>query len=128
MSVPKSMMPAISLLIVQFRNRRSGLRRTFQLAEITREGDSNVLFQYNAKTDSSQPLNQSKTLFETLKLYTGSTMEEINQMLADKLKVLQYLVRHNLSTIEDVGKVMSSYYTDHDLFFKNYILPNRKIE
>ncbi|MDO8480261.1 MAG: ATPase, T2SS/T4P/T4SS family, partial [Nanoarchaeota archaeon] len=36
--LPKNVLPAISLIIVQFRNRRTGVRRTFQLAEIMKDG------------------------------------------------------------------------------------------
>jgi hypothetical protein len=103
-SVPKSMMPAVSLLIVQFRNRRSGLRRTFQLAEVTKEGDANVLYQYNPKNDTVMPANKSKNLFDTLELYTGNTQQEIHQMLDEKIKVLKYLVDQNLTSIEQVER------------------------
>ncbi|RLE46546.1 hypothetical protein DRJ25_04015, partial [Candidatus Woesearchaeota archaeon] len=41
--IPKTMLPALSLIIVQFRNRRMNVRRTLQLAEITKDSDANVL-------------------------------------------------------------------------------------
>ncbi len=124
-SVPKSMMPAVSLLIVQFRNRRSGLRRTFQLAEVTKEGDANVLYQYNPKNDTVMPANKSKNLFDTLELYTGNTQQEIHQMLDEKIKVLKYLVDQNLTSIEQVGKIMALYYTENEYLMKNLIAKNK---
>ena len=120
-SVPKTMLPAVSLLIVQFRNRRTGLRRTFQIAEITKEGTENVLYQYNPKTDSMQAINKSTALFETLVLYTGNTIKELNDMMQEKIKVLKYLVYHNLESVEEVGKIMALYYTDHDYLMKSVL-------
>lgn len=117
-SVPKTMMPAVSLMIVQFRNRRTGLRRTFQIAEITKEGDANVIYQYNPKTDMMQTVGKSTTLFDTLELYTGNTMRELNELMQEKIKVLRYLVNNNLSSVEQVGKIMALYYIEHDYLMK----------
>jgi flagellar protein FlaI len=125
--LPKMVLPAVSLLIVQYRNRRTGLRRTFQLAEITKKGEANVIYQYNPRNDSMVPLNKSVLLFETLQLYTGNTMQEINNMLKDKIKVLKYLVNQNLTSIEQVGKAMSLYYTDYDFFMKEFVQKNKPV-
>ncbi len=126
-SVPKTMMPAISLLVVQYRNRRSGLRRTFQVAEITKSGDANVLYQYNAKDDKMEQANKSVSLFENLQLYTGNSYDEINEMVEEKIKVLKYLVEHDMNTIQEVGNVMALYYAEKDYLFKEYINKNKKI-
>jgi flagellar protein FlaI len=123
-SVPKTMMPAVSLLIVQFRNRRSGARRTFQIAEVKGDGDCNVLFQYNAKTDAMDAVGKSTTFFQTLQLYTGSSMEDLNEMMAEKIKVMKYLVKNDLRSIEQVGKIMALYYTDNDYLMKKVIPKN----
>ncbi|MBD3164751.1 hypothetical protein GF323_06135 [Candidatus Woesearchaeota archaeon] len=125
-SLSKTLLPAISLMVVQYRNRRTGLRRTFQIAEIDRKGDSNVLYQYNPKTDSMNAVNQSRTLFKTLEMFTGNTFEELNQMLKEKIKVLQYMVKNNYSTIEQVGRVIALYYTEHD-YLMNIISQNKPL-
>lgn len=125
-SVPKTMMPAVSLMIVQFRNRRTGLRRTFQIAEITKEGNANVIYQYNPKTDLMQTIGKSTTLFETLELYTGNTMRELNEIMQEKIRVLKYLVDHNLSSVEEVGRVMALYYTEHD-YLMNKVYKNIRV-
>jgi flagellar protein FlaI len=117
-SVPKTMLPAISLIVSQFRNRRTGLRRTFQVAEITKEGEANVLLQYNPKTDTMLPANSSKSLLETLELYTGSTAKEIGESIEEKKVVLKFMVDNNITPIEQVGKVMALYYTEHDYLMK----------
>ncbi|MBR9699697.1 CpaF family protein [Candidatus Woesearchaeota archaeon] len=126
-SVPKTMMPAISLMIVQFRNRRTGIRRTFQLAEITKSGEVNVLYQYNPRTDNMEVANKSIALFKTLELYTGNTTEELQEMMNEKIRVLKYLVKHNLEDIEQVGKIMSLYYVENEYLMKDIIGKDKKI-
>jgi flagellar protein FlaI len=112
--VPKIMLPAISLIIVQFRNRRTGNRRTFQIAEITRECKANVLLQYDAKRDVLVRTNTSKQFFDTLKLYTGYSDAEIKTEIDEKRRVIEYLVKQDVSTVDGVGRVIGEYYTNKD--------------
>ncbi len=110
--VPKTMLPAISLLITQFRNRRTGLRRTFQIAEILPDATVNVLKQYDAKKDVLLDANPSKSLLKTIQLYTGMSSADIKQDLKEKQLVLKYLVDKDISSVDGVGRVMAEYYTD----------------
>jgi len=113
-NVPKMMIPAISMIIMQFRNRRLGTRRTFQLAEIMPDSRTNVLLQYDTKKDVLVSKAKSKSLFATLQLYTGMTPHEINADLAEKQKILDYLVKMNITSVDGVGRVMAEYYTNKD--------------
>lgn len=117
--IPPIMLPAISLIIIQFRNRRTGKRRTFQLAEILPNSDINVLMQYDAKKDRLVKKNESKSLMNTLKLFTGFSTAELNADLKEKEKVLNYLLEMNIETINGVGQVMAEYYTDKDNLMKH---------
>jgi len=74
-----------------------------------------------------EAVNPSKTLFETLQLYTGNSMKEIEQMIAEKVTVLQYLANHNITSIEQVGKVMALYYTDKE-YLDSMIKANKVIQ
>ncbi|RME54053.1 CpaF family protein [Candidatus Woesearchaeota archaeon] len=123
--VPKIMLPAISLLIVQFRNRRTGLRRTFQIAEITEDGESNVILQYDAKKDTQVRVNKSTTFYDTLRLYTGYTDEEIEQELEEKKQVLHYLVEQDIHTVDEVGRIIAEYYTNKTNLMK-FVKSNKK--
>lgn len=123
-NVPLTMLPAISMIIMQFRNRRTGMRRTFQIAEITEEGTSNTLMQYNTKSDVLEDKNKSKSLMATLELYTGNTPSEIKNELKEKESVLRYLVKQNIETVDNVGRVMAEYYTNKDNLMK-YIRQNK---
>lgn len=116
--VPESMLPAISLIINQFRNRRTGKRRTFQIAEITEDAEPNVLMQYDNKKDKLVKKNKSKTLFDTLKTYTGMSRKDIEKDLKEKQKVLEYLLELDIASINGVGRVMAEYYTNKDELMK----------
>ncbi|HEY9703523.1 MAG TPA: ATPase, T2SS/T4P/T4SS family, partial [Allocoleopsis sp.] len=118
LEVPKIMLPAISLVIVQFRNRRSGKRRTFQIAEILPEGDANVIMQYDIKKDVLVKINKSKALFDNISLFTGMSESEINAELNDKVKVLNYLAEKNISDVDGVGRIVAEYYTNKDGLMK----------
>jgi archaeal flagellar protein FlaI len=117
-NVPSTLLPAISMIIVQFRNRRTGVRRTFQIAEILPDAKSNLLLQYDAKTDILKKSNKSKSLIDTLQLYTGNSKKEIDRLLKDKSDVLSYLVKNDLSGVDQVGRVMAEYYTNKNSLMK----------
>jgi len=116
--VPVIMLPAISLIIVQFRNRRTGARRTFQIAEITSDSQANVLMQYDPKKDRLVQVNKSEALYENLKLYTGYSQSEIEKNLAEKERILKYLLDLNIDSVDGVGRVMAEYYTDKKKLMK----------
>ncbi|NQU79178.1 CpaF family protein [Candidatus Woesearchaeota archaeon] len=110
--VPKTLMPAISMIIIQFRNRRTGMRRTFQVAEILPDSSANVLQQYDPRKDILVDKGKSKSLFATLEMFTGTTPKEIKLDISEKELVLKYLVKQQVKKINDVGKVVAEYYTN----------------
>jgi hypothetical protein len=118
LDVPKIMLPAISLIIVQFRNRRSGKRRTFQIAEILPNGEVNVILQYDIKKDVLVRVSKSKALYDNISLFTGMSDSEITRELRDKIKVLNYLVKKNIDDVDGVGRIVAEYYTDKDNLMK----------
>ena len=125
--VPKTMLPAISMIIIQFRNRRTGQRRTFQVAEILPDSTANVILQYEPKRDKLIQINKSKSLMNTLKLFTGFTNNEIQRDLKEKEKILNYLVKQNINTVDEVGRVIAEYYTNKQNLFR-YVNRSKKLE
>ncbi len=121
--VPKTMLPAIALIVVQYRNRRTGMRRTFQLAEITEDGEANVLLQYDNKSDTQKRVNKSKTLFGTIGLYTGLSQAQVLNELKKKEEILRWLVKQEINTVDSVGRVMAEYYTNPD-YLMYYVRKN----
>jgi flagellar protein FlaI len=116
--IPKTMLPAVSLIVVQHRNRRTGQRCTFQVAEILPDGETNLLLQHDSKTGKMKKVNQSKAIMSTLKEYTGMSQHEVDKEIQEKIKILKYLVKLNINTVDDVGKVMAEYYTNKPSLMK----------
>ncbi len=117
-SVPKEMIPAISLAIVQYRNRRTGKRRTFQVAEIQKDGSVSVLFQLDTKKDVIKEVLKSKKIAEEIELFAGLSKAEIAKDLSEKERILKWLVKKNINTVDEVGRVMAEFYTDKENLMK----------
>ena len=125
--VPKIMLPAISLIIVQFRNRRTGVRRTFQIAEILEDSTANILMQYDQKKDKLVKANTSKSFFKSLKLFTGLSDADIKKDLHEKEKVLNYMIKHEIFDVDAVGRIIAEYYTDKKNMM-SFVNSNKKFE
>ncbi len=124
LDVPKIMIPAISLVVVQFRNRRTGQRRTFEIAEILKDGSPNVIMRYDAKKDKLVNVGKSKALYNNISLFTGMSLNDIKKEQKEKAKVLNYLVKKNIKTVNSVGRIIAEYYTKKDNLMK-YINSNK---
>ena len=48
------------MIIVQYRNRRTGARKTFQIAEILPNAEPNVLIQLDIKANKFRKVSESK--------------------------------------------------------------------
>ena len=110
--IPKKMLGAISLIVVQNRNRRTGLRRTFQIAEVTSEGDDEAFMQFDIAKDALLKVKEPKRLLETLNLYTGMTPVEIYADIREKEKILRWLVEQDINDVNQIGLIMSKYYSN----------------
>ena len=116
--IPLTMIPAISMIIVQYRNRRTGIRKTFQISEILPNSEANVLIQLDIRSGRFYNINKSKALMNTLQIFTGFTHNEIKKSLNEKEDVLKWLVKQKLDTVDNVGKAMAEYYTNTEGFMK----------
>ncbi len=109
--IPKQMLSALSLIVVQNRNRRTGKRRTLQVAEIGHDGDPKVLLRYSAQKDVIEKLADSEMVMERLMLYTGMSKEEITFDLKQKVRILKWLVRKGVEDVNQIGLHIAKYYT-----------------
>lgn len=124
---------AIDLIIVQFRDRRRGLRRTLEVAEIQQsESDDqiqlNYLYRWDPRNDSFEKVNEPKRLFEKLNLYTGMSDDEIQKDLKEKTKILKWMAGNSVADIEEVGKIIGRYYNDKEAFVKTISQKKAKSE
>ncbi|MFT4310562.1 MAG: type II/IV secretion system ATPase subunit [Candidatus Woesearchaeota archaeon] len=109
-SIPRQTLTALTLMLVQNRNRRTGSRRTLQVAEILPNGDPNILLQYDTKTDGMKRVNPSKVFYNVLNLFAGLQKSEVDKDLQDKVRVLQWLVKKNIRNVDEIGVVVAKYY------------------
>ncbi len=116
--LPKNILNSLSLMIVQNRNRRTGTRRTFQVAEILESGDANVLYELDVSKDKMKEVNKPKRLYETLKLFSGYDENQIKEDINDKIKLLKYLVKEGIDDVHKVGNIVSNYYSNKEFVFK----------
>ncbi len=120
-SVPSTMLEAVHLNIVMFRNRRLGVRRILQVAEFIpeRRGDkeivkANVLYRWRGSDDKIVPHGESIRLFDELSLHTGFSRNEINEELKKKEKVIEWMLKFNVRNVIDVGRIIAKYYRDSE--------------
>ncbi len=108
--LPKQLISAISLIVVQHINRRTSKRKTLQIAEVTPNSEPRVLLQYNAARDSLDIVNEPMIIADTLSLYTGMSKQEIYADMQSKISILKWMVKRNINDINKIGMLMSKYY------------------
>ncbi|MCX8200097.1 MAG: type II/IV secretion system ATPase subunit [Candidatus Micrarchaeota archaeon] len=108
--IPQSMLSALDLIVVQYRNRRTGLRRTFEVAEVDDRGRHKVIYRWNPRNDRIDKVDEISALADRLSLYTGMTQKEISADIAEKSKVINYMIKQGCVDVEHVGRVVAEYY------------------
>ncbi|MCK4859917.1 MAG: Flp pilus assembly complex ATPase component TadA, partial [Candidatus Omnitrophica bacterium] len=108
--LPKQILSALSLIVVQHINRRNGRRRTLQIGEVMHNGDAKPLMQLDIIKDTLEKVNEPSTIYETLNLYIGLSKEEIEKDINEKVEILKWMVKSNITDINKIGMIMSRYY------------------
>ena len=111
--IPRAEVEALHLVLVQYRDRKRGIRRTLELAEVLSGEDKidlNYLYRWIPRTDKFEKANDSIRIIEELNLHTGMTPKEINQDLKEKEMILDWMSKNNIKDVNDVGQVMRIYY------------------
>jgi archaeal flagellar protein FlaI len=116
--VPKNLLASVSLLIVQNRNRRTGVRRVLQVAELLETGDANILYEFDVARDEMRMMNKPQRLYKTLKLFSGLSEQQMKDDMKDKIRLLKYLVTKNIDDVHEIGSIVADYYSNKDYVFK----------
>jgi flagellar protein FlaI len=120
--LPEIEISTLDLVLTAFRQRRTGVRRVLELAEMTEryiagkmELKTNNLFEWRPRTDQiERTINVSQRIENKLELYSGLTHDEIKADLEEKEKVLNWLVANDVSNINKIGLTASTYYARKD--------------
>lgn len=116
-SIPQNLLKAVNLNIVMFRDRRRGIRRILQVAEFETEKDeakANILYRWSPEEDKLIKHSENSRLFEDLGRNTGMSESEINKDLVEKKKILSWLAKNNIRSLEQFGKVINLFYKNKD--------------
>jgi len=123
-ALPESLLEALHLVVVQFRHRRLGIRRTLEVAELI-PGETGrasprleILYRWKPQTDTIEKVKNSVRLINEIRLHTGMTDEQMNKDIMEKETILQWMLDNNIRTVNTVGKVVADYYHDRDKILK----------
>ncbi len=117
-NLPENMLEAVHIILVQYRQRRTGVRRTFEVAEVVGRGgkyaDVNVVYRWNAKQDTLEKVGQYKRITEEILSYSGMSEREMEGDLAEKRAIIEYMMKNSIFTINDAGRIVALYYRDRE--------------
>ena len=113
--IPENETQALHLVVVQYRDRRKGIRRTLEIAEILpgAQGSGikmNYLYRWRPRRDKFDKDSSSIRVIEDLNLHTGMTVRDIQNDLKEKEAILQWMIDNDIKDINKVGQIMRIYY------------------
>jgi len=117
LEVPANLLSAVHLNVVMFRDRRSGIRRAYQIAEFLagkKQTNTNILYRWQPQKDKIIKHNESMSFMEELSRHTAMSKDEINDSLKYKKKIINWMIKNDIRDLQEVGNVMHLYYTDKD--------------
>ena len=109
-NIPRLVLPAMAGIIVQNRNRRTNKRRCMQFAELLPNGAPSIIRQYDPMDDTMKTVGQMKVIPNTLRIFTGMSHQMIEDDLKKKVRILKWMVDHNIRNLNDIGILMAKYY------------------
>jgi flagellar protein FlaI len=114
MDIPPMVMKSLHLIVIQYRNRRTGQRRTFEICEITKdESDTptlNTLYKWDPRGDTINKMYPSIRVKDELALFTGMTEKEVEEDLSGKRLILDWMLTADIKDVNSVGKIVTEYY------------------
>ncbi len=112
--IPKITMNALGGIVVLFRHRSKSIRRMLEFGEMLKSGDVNVIYKWNMLNDKFVKVNELTKLLDTLSLYAGLTRKDMADDMAEKSMILEWMVKNDITAIDDSGLVVANYYKHRD--------------
>jgi flagellar protein FlaI len=117
--IPPSMLASLQLIAVMHRDRRRGIRRVLEISELIASGgmdeiriELNTIFRWVPSKDQIMQWGKSHRVINDIRLFTGMDDDEMAKNLAEKKKILEWMTKKGMNDINEVGKVISTYYVD----------------
>ena len=132
-NVPETLLEALDIIVAMFRDRRTGIRRVYQLAELIPPSGAKktlttrILYKWNPRNDNIERFQSSRRFINKLQMYTGLSISAIEKEIKDKEKILLWMVKNKVNTVDGVGRVVAKYYRDPK-YVLNLVNKNEKAE
>jgi flagellar protein FlaI len=114
--IPESEVQAVHLILVQYRDRRKNIRKTLEISEATPGMAGSVevskIFSWRPRSNSFEKAREPRRYVEELNLHTGMTAQEAQKDVEEKQEILEWMLKRNMKSIDEVGAVMRAYYAD----------------
>lgn len=121
-NIPESMLEALHLVSVCFRDRRLGVRRVYQIAELIPSEEkglkANILFRWKPIKDEIIKQSDSYRVMNELRMHTGMSEKEINDDIKEKKRILEWVTKNKVDNVNAVGRIVSEYYTNRENILK----------
>jgi flagellar protein FlaI len=124
MGVPMVMLPSLDIILMQNKFTYDGkmVRRITEIAEIRgmRDGDVDlsVIYAWDPRDDTVKPTGRSMLALRKIAALKGVSLEDIQEEIDRRAKVIEYMVRKGLRRIKEVGEVVNEYYIDPDAMLR----------
>lgn len=113
--VSETVVEAVDLNVVMFRDRRRNFRRVLEVAEVysnsNEDLNTNKLYEWDSREDEIHRSNDSKEVMNKLEMLTGFDEDEILDNLREKRNILSWMVDREVDSVEGVGRVIAEYYS-----------------
>ncbi len=114
--VPETMVDAVDINVVMFRDRRRNFRRVMEVAEVATNDENDVeaevVYDWQSKKDEVKKEQEPEAVFETLNLHTGMNRDEIYDNVEKKKEILEWMIDHDINKVDTVGKIIAEYYSE----------------
>ncbi|KZX10071.1 CpaF family protein [Methanobrevibacter filiformis] len=117
MDVPKIMISAIDLIIMQNRIHRpdgGSIRRISEVSEVVgMEEDTiqlNKIFNWNPKTDEIEDISISSNTLKNLSEFKGISIDEIKEEIQKRKFILDFGVKNNINSNKELNTLFEQYY------------------
>jgi flagellar protein FlaI len=114
-SLPEQLLSALHLIVVQYRQRRSGIRRTLEVAEVIPAENGvtlNVIYRWDPRADTLDKVGEHIRLDSELTLRTGMRPKDIEKDLKEKQLILSSMLAAGITNVDAAGKIFARYYKD----------------
>ncbi|ALM76113.1 secretory protein kinase / intein-containing [Thermococcus barophilus] len=125
MNVPRIMIPALDIIIMQIRyhSRKKGtIRRITEIAEVSGiEGESiqlNKLYKYDPAKDELVATGVPSRFMNILAQHTGLSLTELEIEKEKRKLVLEWMIERGIRGIEEVGHYIRQFYIDSEDLLK----------